>query len=153
MVFCVDGVCMFNMLFVYWWGKLMIGVEYVLLQCGLMLMVLLQLGVFVKLDLDDFVFMCFDFQYYVQLLLFECFGELLYCFNVFMVLVCYLWLMLCGSVYVMSVDLGSVLVIVLNYLLIDYDWYVVVNVLCFMCWIVFVLVFVCYCFEEILLGL
>lgn len=70
-----------------------------------------------------------------------------------MVLVCYLWLMLCGSVYVMSVDLGSVLVIVLNYLLIDYDWYVVVNVLCFMCWIVFVLVFVCYCFEEILLGL
>ena len=75
MAFRVEGVRTLNTLSAHWWGKLMIGAEYALLQRGPMSMAPSQLGAFAKSDPDDPALTRPDLEYHVQPLSLERFGE------------------------------------------------------------------------------
>ncbi|MFP3616143.1 choline dehydrogenase, partial [Paraburkholderia sp. SIMBA_050] len=87
-----------------WWGKLMIGAEYALLQRGPMSMAPSQPGAFAKSDPDDPALTRPDLEYHVQPLSLERFGEPLHAFNAFTASVCHLRPSSRGSVHIASPD-------------------------------------------------
>ncbi|NGM78135.1 choline dehydrogenase [Burkholderia multivorans] len=129
MAFRVQGVRTLNTLSARWWGKLMIGAEYALLQRGPMSMAPSQLGAFAKSDPDDPTLASPDLEYHVQPLSLDRFGEPLHSFNAFTASVCHLRPTSRGSVHVASADPHAAPVIAPNYLSTDYDRHVAANAL------------------------
>ncbi len=84
-VFKVDGVTTLNTLANSWWGKLRIGMEYVLKRSGPMSMAPSQLGAFTRSDPQQ---PHANIEYHVQPLSLDAFGEPLHHFNAFTASVC-----------------------------------------------------------------
>ncbi|MCA3778582.1 MAG: GMC family oxidoreductase N-terminal domain-containing protein [Burkholderia sp.] len=129
MAYRVEGVRTLNTLSAHWWGKLMIGAEYALLQRGPMSMAPSQLGAFAKSDSEDPALTRPDLEYHVQPLSLERFGEPLHSFNAFTASVCHLRPTSRGSVHVTSADPGVAPAIAPNYLSTDHDRHVAANAL------------------------
>ena len=129
MAYQVSGVRTLNTMSAHWWGKLLIGLEYVLKQTGPMSMAPSQLGVFAKSDPYDLSLDRSDLQYHIQPLSLERFGEPLHRFNAFTASVCHLRPTSRGSVHITSADSSAVPRIAPNYLSTDYDRHVAANAL------------------------
>jgi len=129
MAFRVNGVRTLNTAAAHWWGKLMIGVQYALLQRGPMSMAPSQLGAFAKSDPDDPALARPDLEYHVQPLSLDRFGEPLHRFNAFTASVCHLRPTSRGSVHAASADPAAAPVIAPNYLSTDHDRRVAANAL------------------------
>ena len=84
-VFKVDGVTTLNTLANSWWGKLRIGMEYVLSRSGPMSMAPSQLGAFTRSSPEQ---PHANIEYHVQPLSLDAFGEPLHGFNAFTASVC-----------------------------------------------------------------
>jgi choline dehydrogenase len=84
-VFKVDGVATLNTLANSWWGKLKIGMEYVLKRSGPMSMAPSQLGAFTRSSPERAYP---NIEYHVQPLSLDAFGEPLHGFNAFTASVC-----------------------------------------------------------------
>lgn len=84
-VYKVDGVSTLNTLAGSWWGKLRIGMEYVLSRSGPMSMAPSQLGAFTRSSPDR---PHANIEYHVQPLSLDAFGEPLHGFNAFTASVC-----------------------------------------------------------------
>ncbi len=84
-VFKVDGVSTLNTLANSWWGKLRIGMEYVLSRSGPMSMAPSQLGAFTRSSPEQ---PHANIEYHVQPLSLDAFGEPLHAFNAFTASVC-----------------------------------------------------------------
>ncbi|MBN3820882.1 choline dehydrogenase, partial [Paraburkholderia sp. Se-20369] len=152
MAFRVNGVRTLNTLAAHWWGKLMIGAEYALLQRGPMSMAPSQLGAFAKSDPDDPALTRPDLEYHVQPLSLERFGEPLHSFNAFTASVCHLRPTSRGSVHVASADPGAAPAIAPNYLSTDHDRRVAAHALRLTRRIASAPALARYCPEEILPG-
>jgi len=129
MAYRVDGVRTLNTRAAHWWGKLMIGIEYALLQSGPMSMAPSQLGAFAKSDPDDPALARPDLEYHVQPLSLDRFGEPLHRFNAFTASVCNLRPTSRGSVHAASADPSAPPTIAPNYLSTDHDRHVAANAL------------------------
>ncbi|WP_321901607.1 GMC family oxidoreductase [Paraburkholderia tropica] len=129
MAYRVNGVRTLNTASAHWWGKLMIGVEYALMQSGPMSMAPSQLGVFAKSDIDDPGITRPDLQYHVQPLSLDRFGEPLHRFNAFTASVCNLRPTSRGSIHAASADPTVAPVIAPNYLSTEHDLHVAANAL------------------------
>jgi choline dehydrogenase len=84
-VYKVDGVATLNTLANSWWGKMKIGMEYVLKRSGPMSMAPSQLGAFTRSSPDQ---PYPNIEYHVQPLSLDAFGEPLHGFNAFTASVC-----------------------------------------------------------------
>jgi choline dehydrogenase len=84
-VFAVDGVKTLNTLAANWWGKAMIGLEYLAMRSGPMSMAPSQLGAFTRSDPSR---PHANLEYHVQPLSLDAFGEPLHGFNAFTASVC-----------------------------------------------------------------
>jgi choline dehydrogenase len=84
-VFKVDGVTTLNTLANSWWGKMKIGMEYVLKRSGPMSMAPSQLGAFTRSSPEH---AWPNIEYHVQPLSLDAFGEPLHGFNAFTASVC-----------------------------------------------------------------
>jgi len=84
-VYKVDGVTTLNTLAHSWWGKLKIGMEYVLKRSGPMSMAPSQLGAFTRSAPEQ---PYPNIEYHVQPLSLDAFGEPLHGFNAFTASVC-----------------------------------------------------------------
>ena len=82
MAYRVSGAKTLNTLSAHWWGKLAIGMEYLIKRSGPMAMAPSQLGVFANSGTDGPVARP-DIQYHVQPLSLEKFGEPLHAFDAF----------------------------------------------------------------------
>lgn len=129
MAYRVDGVRTLNTASAHWWGKLMIGLQYVLFQSGPMSMAPSQLGAFAKSDPNDRSLNRPDLQYHVQPLSLERFGEPLHRFNAFTASVCHLRPTSRGSIHIVSPEASAPPLIAPNYLSTDYDRHVAANAL------------------------
>jgi choline dehydrogenase len=129
MSFRVTGVSTLNTLSAHWWGKLLIGMRYILLRSGPMSMAPSQLGAFAKSDPDDPSITRPDVEYHVQPLSLDRFGEPLHRFNAFTASVCLLRPTSRGSIHIESRDSSNAPRIAPNYLSTDYDRRVSVNAL------------------------
>ncbi|MGF6596408.1 choline dehydrogenase [Paraburkholderia sp. GAS448] len=129
MAYKVDGVRTLNTASAHWWGKLMIGLQYLLTQSGPMSMAPSQLGAFAKSDAGDRSLTRPDLQYHVQPLSLDRFGEPLHRFNAFTASVCHLRPTSRGSIHIESRDPNAPPLIAPNYLSTDYDRHVAVNAL------------------------
>ena len=129
MAFRVNGVRTLNTASAHWWGKLMIGMEYALLQSGPMSMAPSQLGAFAKSDPNDPALTRPDLQYHVQPLSLDRFGEPLHRFNAFTASVCNLRPTSRGSIHAVSADPSKAPEIAPNYLSTDHDLRVAANAL------------------------
>lgn len=129
MAYRVNGVRTLNTASAHWWGKLMIGVEYALMQSGPMSMAPSQLGVFAKSDTGDPGITRPDLQYHVQPLSLDRFGEPLHRFNAFTASVCNLRPTSRGSIHAASADPAVAPVIAPNYLSTEHDLHVAANAL------------------------
>jgi choline dehydrogenase len=129
MAYRVNGVRTLNTASAHWWGKLMIGVEYALMQSGPMSMAPSQLGVFAKSDAADAGITRPDLQYHVQPLSLDRFGEPLHRFNAFTASVCNLRPTSRGSIHAASADPTVAPVIAPNYLSTEHDLRVAANAL------------------------
>jgi choline dehydrogenase len=129
MAFKVHGVRTLNTASAHWWGKMMIGLQYVLMQSGPMSMSPSQLGAFAKSDVNDKSLTRPDLEYHVQPLSLDKFGEPLHRFNAFTASVCHLRPTSRGSVHVESRDPYAAPLIAPNYLSTDYDRHVAANAL------------------------
>lgn len=129
MAYKVDGVRTLNTASAHWWGKLMIGLQYVLFQSGPMSMAPSQLGAFAKSDPNDRSLTRPDLQYHVQPLSLERFGEPLHRFNAFTASVCHLRPTSRGSIHIVSPQASAPPLIAPNYLSTDYDRHVAANAL------------------------
>ncbi|CAG4902814.1 Alcohol dehydrogenase [acceptor] [Paraburkholderia saeva] len=129
MAFKVNGVRTLNTASAHWWGKLMIGLQYLLLQSGPMSMAPSQLGAFAKSDPDDRALTRPDLEYHVQPLSLDRFGEPLHRFNAFTASVCQLRPTSRGSIHIESNDPHAAPLIAPNYLSTDYDRHVAANAL------------------------
>ncbi|HTH61820.1 MAG TPA: GMC family oxidoreductase N-terminal domain-containing protein [Paraburkholderia sp.] len=129
MAYRVNGVRTLNTAAAYWWGKLMIGIEYALFQSGPMSMAPSQLGAFAKSDPDDPALTRPDLEYHVQPLSLDRFGEPLHRFNAFTASVCNLRPSSRGSVHAASPDPAAPPTIAPNYLSTDRDRHVAANAL------------------------
>jgi len=129
MAYKVDGVRTLNTASAHWWGKLMIGLEYLLMQSGPMSMAPSQLGAFAKSNADDPALTRPDLQYHVQPLSLDRFGEPLHRFNAFTASVCHLRPTSRGSIHIESSDPHAAPLIAPNYLSTDYDRRVAANAL------------------------
>ncbi|QNB12668.1 choline dehydrogenase [Paraburkholderia bannensis] len=129
MAYRVNGVRTLNTASAHWWGKLMIGVEYALMQSGPMSMAPSQLGVFAKSDTGDPGITRPDLQYHVQPLSLDRFGEPLHRFNAFTASVCNLRPTSRGSIHAASADPTVAPVIAPNYLSTEHDLRVAANAL------------------------
>ncbi|MCP3727042.1 GMC family oxidoreductase N-terminal domain-containing protein [Paraburkholderia sp. CNPSo 3272] len=127
MAFRVNGVHTLNTASAHWWGKLMIGMQYALLQSGPMSMAPSQLGAFAKSDPDDPALTRPDLQYHVQPLSLDRFGEPLHRFNAFTASVCNLRPTSRGSIHAVSADPSQAPAIAPNYLSTDHDLRVAAN--------------------------
>jgi choline dehydrogenase len=129
MAYRVNGVRTLNTRAAHWWGKLMIGIEYALLQSGPMAMAPSQLGAFAKSDPDDPALTRPDLEYHVQPLSLDRFGEPLHRFNAFTASVCNLRPTSRGSIHAASADPAAPPTIAPNYLTTDRDRRVAANAL------------------------
>ncbi|HEX5682943.1 MAG TPA: GMC family oxidoreductase N-terminal domain-containing protein [Ideonella sp.] len=84
-VFAVDGVKTLNTLAAHWWGKAMIGLQYLAMRSGPMSMAPSQLGAFTRSDPSR---PHANLEYHVQPLSLDAFGEPLHGFNAFTASVC-----------------------------------------------------------------
>jgi len=128
MAYQVSGVKTLNTLSARWWGKLAIGVEYVLKRSGPMAMAPSQLGVFANSGTDGPTARA-DIQYHVQPLSLEKFGEPLHAFDAFTASVCQLRPTSRGTIHIKSLDAAVAPAIAPNYLSTEYDKLVAVNAL------------------------
>jgi choline dehydrogenase len=129
MAYKVHGVRTLNTASAHWWGKMMIGLEYLLMQSGPMSMSPSQLGAFAKSDADDRSLTRPDLQYHVQPLSLDKFGDPLHRFNAFTASVCHLRPTSRGSIHIESRDPHVAPLIAPNYLSTDYDRHVAANAL------------------------
>jgi choline dehydrogenase len=129
MAYKVNGVRTLNTLSARWWGKLFIGLQYVLMRSGPMSMAPSQLGAFAKSNPDDASIKRSDVEYHVQPLSLEKFGEPLHAFNAFTASVCNLRPSSRGSVHIASPDAHAAPLIAPNYLSTDHDKEVAANAL------------------------
>lgn len=129
MAYKVHGVRTLNTASAHWWGKMMIGLQYLLTQSGPMSMSPSQLGAFAKSDVNDRSLTRSDLEYHVQPLSLEKFGEPLHRFNAFTASVCHLRPTSRGSVHIESRDPHVAPLIAPNYLSTDYDRHVAANAL------------------------
>ncbi|MGF6780497.1 choline dehydrogenase [Paraburkholderia sp. GAS334] len=127
MAYKVSGVRTLNTASAHWWGKLMIGLQYLLLQSGPMSMSPSQLGAFAKSNSDDPSITRPDLEYHVQPLSLDRFGEPLHRFNAFTASVCQLRPTSRGSIHIESNDPHAPPLIAPNYLSTDYDRRVAAN--------------------------
>jgi choline dehydrogenase len=113
MVYEIDGFRTLNKIAAHWWGKLAIGLQYILTRRGPMSMAPSQLGAF------TFSSESYDrpnIQYHVQPLSLERFGEPLHTFNAFTASVCNLRPSSRGSVHITSSSVNAPPLINPNYL-------------------------------------
>ncbi len=129
MAYRVNGVRTLNTASAHWWGKLMIGLQYLMFQSGPMSMSPSQLGAFAKSDPDDPSLTRPDLEYHVQPLSLERFGEPLHRFNAFTASVCHLRPTSRGSIHAASPDPAVAPSIAPNYLSTDLDRRVAANAL------------------------
>jgi choline dehydrogenase len=117
-VFKVDGVKTLNTLANSWWGKAMIGAEYLLARSGPMSMAPSQLGAFTRSDPSR---LHPNLEYHVQPLSLEAFGQPLHTFSAFTASVCNLNPTSRGSVMLKSARFDEAPAIAPNYLSTDDD--------------------------------
>jgi choline dehydrogenase len=129
MAYKVHGVRTLNTASAHWWGKMMIGLEYLLMQSGPMSMSPSQLGAFAKSDAADRSLTRPDLEYHVQPLSLDKFGDPLHRFNAFTASVCHLRPTSRGSIHIESRDPHAAPLIAPNYLSTDYDRHVAANAL------------------------
>ena len=113
LVYKVSGLKTLNTLASRWWGKLLIGLQYVLTRSGPMSMAPSQLGAFAH---SSPVHARPNIQYHVQPLSLDKFGDPLHSFNAFTTSVCNLRPSSRGSVHITSKELGEAPAINPNYL-------------------------------------
>ncbi|MBU3596051.1 GMC family oxidoreductase N-terminal domain-containing protein [Polynucleobacter sp. 86C-FISCH] len=118
MVYKVNGIKTLNTKANTLWGKMMIGLEYVLKRSGPMSMAPSQLGAFAYSSPEQ---KSANVEYHVQPLSLEKFGEDLHSFNAFTASVCNLRPTSRGSVHINSIDPEAPPVISPNYLSTDED--------------------------------
>lgn len=128
MAYRVSGTKTLNTLSARWWGKLAIGMEYVINRSGPMAMAPSQLGVFANSRTDGSTARP-DIQYHVQPLSLEKFGEPLHSFDAFTASVCQLRPTSRGAIHIKSRDASIQPTIAPNYLSTEYDKMVAVNAL------------------------
>jgi choline dehydrogenase len=128
MAYRVSGTKTLNTLSATWWGKLAIGMEYVIKRSGPMAMAPSQLGVFANSGTDGTAARP-DIQYHVQPLSLEKFGEPLHAFDAFTASVCQLRPTSRGTIHIKSRDASVPPAIAPNYLSTEYDKTVAVNAL------------------------
>jgi choline dehydrogenase len=113
LVYRVSGLRTLNVLASRWWGKLLIGLQYLLTRSGPMSMAPSQLGAFAhSSSAHDRP----NIQYHVQPLSLDKFGDPLHSFNAFTASVCNLRPSSRGSVHITSKDLAEPPAINPNYL-------------------------------------
>lgn len=124
MIYKVSGLRTLNKLASHIWGKLFIGLQYLIARKGPMSMAPSQLGVFAhssdKVDRPDL-------EYHVQPLSLEKFGDPLHTFSAFTASVCNLRPSSRGTVHITSKDLNAFPAIDPNYLSTDEDKRVAIN--------------------------
>ncbi|MDH0623551.1 GMC family oxidoreductase N-terminal domain-containing protein [Pseudomonas chengduensis] len=113
LIYRVEGVKTLNRIAATPWGKLGMGLEYLLRRSGPLSMAPSQLGAFAKSDLGQ---ARANLQYHVQPLSLERFGEPLHDFPAFTASVCNLRPTSRGSVQIASVDASEAPLIRPNYL-------------------------------------
>jgi choline dehydrogenase len=111
--FQVQGVRTLNTMSKSWWGKGMIGLDYLLRRRGPMSMAPSQLGAFTRSSSDQ---LHANLQYHVQPLSLDAFGEPLHRFNAFTASVCHLNPTSRGEVHIRSPRLEDAPRIAPNYL-------------------------------------
>lgn len=114
----VDGVRTLNTQVAHWWGKLGIGLQYVVNQSGPMSMAPSQLGAFARSDPGQ---ARPNLEYHVQPLSLDKFGEPLHSFNAFTASVCNLRPSSRGSVHIEAADFRRPPVIAPRYLSTEED--------------------------------
>src|SRR5882672_1644544 len=129
MSFRVSGVATLNSRAASWWGKLAIGLEYLLTRRGPMSMSPSQLGAFTKSDAADPAITRPDIEFHVQPLSLDRFGEPLHRYDAVTAAACHLRPTSRGSVHIASPDAASPPVIAPNYLSTDFDRHVAANAL------------------------
>lgn len=112
-VFAVEGAQTLNTRAASWWGKAMIGLEYLARRSGPMAMAPSQLGAFTR---SDPARPHPDLEYHVQPLSLDAFGEPLHAFNAFTASVCNLNPESRGRVRITSPDPAAAPSILANYL-------------------------------------
>jgi choline dehydrogenase len=117
----VTGVPTLNTLSASWWGKMMIGLQYVLTRSGPLSMSPSQLGAFAKSDPTDPSIDRPDVEYHVQPLSLDRFGEALHSYDAFTASVCQLRPTSRGSIHVESPEADKPPRIAPNYLSTEYD--------------------------------
>jgi choline dehydrogenase len=118
MIYKVNGIKTLNTKANSWFGKLMIGLEYLLRRSGPMSMAPSQLGAFAYSSPTQ---KSANVEYHVQPLSLEKFGEDLHSFNAFTASVCNLRPTSRGSVHINSLDPEAPPVICPNYLSTEED--------------------------------
>jgi len=118
MIYKVNGIKTLNTKANSWFGKLLIGMEYVFKRSGPMSMAPSQLGAFAYSAPDQ---PSANLEYHVQPLSLEKFGEDLHSFNAITASVCNLRPTSRGSVHISSTDPEAPPVIAPNYLSTDED--------------------------------
>ncbi|OWS70714.1 GMC family oxidoreductase [Polynucleobacter campilacus] len=118
MVYKVDGIKTLNTKANSWFGKMMIGFEYLFKRSGPMSMAPSQLGAFAYSSPAQ---KSANVEYHVQPLSLEKFGEDLHSFNAFTASVCNLRPTSRGSVHINSIDPEAPPVIAPNYLATEED--------------------------------
>jgi choline dehydrogenase len=117
-VYSVEGVKTLNTMANSWWGKALIGLEYVVKRSGPMSMAPSQLGAFTRSDATR---EHPNIQYHVQPLSLDAFGEPLHPFNAFTASVCNLNPTSRGAVRIRSADPNAAPSIRANYLSTEED--------------------------------
>lgn len=128
LVYKVSGLKTLNMLASRWWGKLLIGLQYVLTRSGPMSMAPSQLGAFAH---SSAAHERPNIQYHVQPLSLDKFGDPLHSFNAFTASVCNLRPSSRGSVHITSKELSEPPAINPNYLASSEDKQVALDALRF----------------------
>ena len=118
MVYKVDGIKTLNTKANSWFGKIMIGLEYLFKRSGPMSMAPSQLGAFAYSSPAQ---KSANVEYHVQPLSLDKFGEDLHSFNAFTASVCNLRPTSRGSVHINSIDPEAPPVIAPNYLATEED--------------------------------
>jgi choline dehydrogenase len=126
LVYKVSGLKTLNTLASRWWGKLLIGLQYVLTRSGPMSMAPSQLGAFAH---SSSAHPRPNIQYHVQPLSLDKFGDPLHSFNAFTASVCNLRPSSRGSVHITSKELNEAPAINPNYLASNEDKQVALDAL------------------------
>ena len=153
MAFRVHGVTTLNTTAAHWWGRLAIGLRYVLTRTGPMSMSPSQLGAFTRSDPGDPAITRPDIEYHVQPLSLDRFGEPLHRHDAITASACNLRPTSRGSVHIDSPDATAPPVIAPNYLSTDHDRHVTANALRLTRRIVAAPAFARYRPEEVVPGL